>query len=134
VARHETVGKTHILHPLWHILIPYGIYYIPYDIYYILYDIYYIPYDIYYIPYEISVILSYNTLHSPKLVFLLVLKWRQINSIFTINRGLETGEGRAFNESFQPFRAEPHKFYIFRQYTNIVFILRKKSFGECKVL
>ena len=40
-------------------------------------------------------------------------------------RGLETGEGRAFNESFQPFRAEPHKFYIFRQYTNIVFILNK---------
>ena len=39
-------------------------------------------------------------------------------------RGLETGEWRTFNESFQPFRAEPHKFYIYRQYTNIVFILQ----------
>ena len=39
-------------------------------------------------------------------------------------RGLETGERRAFSESFQPFRAEPHKFYIYRQYTNIVFILQ----------
>ena len=27
------------------------------------------------------------------------------------------------SESFQPFRVEPHKFYIYRQYTNIVFIL-----------
>jgi len=39
-------------------------------------------------------------------------------------RGLETGERRAFSESFQPFRAKPHKFYIYRQYTNIAFILR----------
>jgi hypothetical protein len=38
--------------------------------------------------------------------------------------GLETGERRAFSESFQPFRAEPYKFYIYRQYTNIVFILQ----------
>jgi len=39
-------------------------------------------------------------------------------------RGLETGERRAFSESFKPFRAELHKFYIYRQYTNIVFILQ----------
>jgi hypothetical protein len=39
-------------------------------------------------------------------------------------RGLETGERRAFSESFHPFRAEPHTFYIYRQYTNIVFILQ----------
>ena len=39
-------------------------------------------------------------------------------------RGLETGERRAFSESFQPFRAEPHKFYIYRQYANVVFILQ----------
>jgi hypothetical protein len=39
-------------------------------------------------------------------------------------RGLETRERRAFSESFQPFRVEPHKFYIYRQYTNIVFILQ----------
>ena len=39
-------------------------------------------------------------------------------------QGLETGEKRAFSESFQPFRTEPHKFYIYRQYTNIVFILQ----------
>jgi hypothetical protein len=31
------------------------------------------------------------------------------------------GERQAFSESFHPFRAEPHKFYIYRQYTNIVF-------------
>jgi hypothetical protein len=31
---------------------------------------------------------------------------------------------RAFSESFPPFRAEPHQFYIYRQYTNIVFILQ----------
>jgi hypothetical protein len=47
-------------------------------------------------------------------------------------RGLETGERRAFSESFQQFRAEPHKFYIYRQYTNIVFYpvikLQKKSY------
>jgi hypothetical protein len=36
-------------------------------------------------------------------------------------RGLETGKRRAFNESFHRFRAEPHKFYIYRQYTNIVY-------------
>jgi hypothetical protein len=39
-------------------------------------------------------------------------------------QGLETEERRAFSESFHPFRAEPHKFYIYRQYTNIVFILQ----------
>ena len=39
-------------------------------------------------------------------------------------RGLETEERRAFCESFHPFRDEPHKFYIFRQYTNIIFILQ----------
>jgi hypothetical protein len=39
-------------------------------------------------------------------------------------RGLETRERRAFSESFQPFRAELHKFYIYRQYTYIVFILQ----------
>jgi hypothetical protein len=39
-------------------------------------------------------------------------------------RGLETGERRAFSESFQLFRAEPYKLYIYRQYTNIVFILQ----------
>ena len=49
--------------------------------------------------------------------------------VLTVNiefmwRGLETGERRAFSESFHPFRAEPHKFYIYRQYTNIVFILQ----------
>jgi hypothetical protein len=38
-------------------------------------------------------------------------------------RGLETGERRAFSESFRPFRTEPHKFYIYRQYTNNVFII-----------
>ena len=36
---------------------------------------------------------------------------------------LEMGERQAFSESFQQFRAKPHKFYIYRQYTNIVFIL-----------
>jgi hypothetical protein len=35
-------------------------------------------------------------------------------------RGLETGERQAFH----PFHAEPDKFYIYRQYTNIVFILQ----------
>jgi hypothetical protein len=39
-------------------------------------------------------------------------------------RGIETGERRAFSEIFHPFRAEPHKFYIYRQYINIVFILQ----------
>ena len=39
-------------------------------------------------------------------------------------RGLETGERMSFSESFHPFRAEPHKFYIYPQYTNIVFILQ----------
>jgi hypothetical protein len=39
-------------------------------------------------------------------------------------RGLETGERRVFSESFHPFRAEPHKLYIYRQYTSIVFILQ----------
>jgi hypothetical protein len=39
-------------------------------------------------------------------------------------RGLETGERQAFSESFHPFCAEPHKFYIYHQYTNIVFILQ----------
>ena len=49
--------------------------------------------------------------------------------VLTVNielmwRGLETGERRAFTEYFQPFGAEPHRFYICRQYTNIVFILQ----------
>ena len=39
-------------------------------------------------------------------------------------RGMETGERRAFSEIFHPFRAEPHTFYIYRQYINIVFILQ----------
>jgi len=38
--------------------------------------------------------------------------------------GLETGGKTIFSESFRPFRAEPHKFYGYRQYTNIVFILQ----------
>jgi hypothetical protein len=42
--------------------------------------------------------------------------------VLTVNiefmwRGLETGERRAFSESFHPFSAEPHKFYIYRQYS-----------------
>jgi hypothetical protein len=45
-------------------------------------------------------------------------------NIELMRQGLETGERRAFSESFRPFRAEPHKFYIYRQYTNIVFILQ----------
>ena len=28
------------------------------------------------------------------------------------------------SDSFHPFRAEPHTFHIYRQYTNIVFILQ----------
>jgi hypothetical protein len=40
-------------------------------------------------------------------------------------RGLETGGKTSFSESFHPFRAESHKFYIYRQYINIVFILQK---------
>ena len=28
------------------------------------------------------------------------------------------------SESIHPFHAKPHKFYIYRQYTNIVFILQ----------
>jgi hypothetical protein len=52
-----------------------------------------------------------------------------IIGVLTVNielmwRGLETGERRAFSESFHPFRAEPHTFYIYRQCTNIVFILQ----------
>ena len=39
-------------------------------------------------------------------------------------RGLETRERTSFSESFHPFRAEPHKFYIYCQYTNTVFILQ----------
>ena len=38
--------------------------------------------------------------------------------------GLETGERQAFSESFHPFCAEPHKLFIYHQYTNIVFILQ----------
>jgi hypothetical protein len=46
------------------------------------------------------------------------------SGVLTVNielmwRGLETMERRAFH----PFRAKPHKLYIYRQYTNIVFIL-----------
>ena len=37
---------------------------------------------------------------------------------------LRNGRKMSFSESFHPFRAEPHKFYIYRQYTNIVFILQ----------
>jgi hypothetical protein len=49
--------------------------------------------------------------------------------VLTVNiecmwRGLETGERRAFRESFHSIRAEPHTFYVDRQYTNIVFILK----------
>jgi hypothetical protein len=39
-------------------------------------------------------------------------------------QGWEMGERTSFSESFHSFRAEPHKFYIYRQYTNIVFILQ----------
>jgi len=37
---------------------------------------------------------------------------------------LRNGGNTSFWESFHPFRAEPHKFYIYHQYTNIVFILQ----------
>ena len=39
-------------------------------------------------------------------------------------RGLETGERLAYRESFHPFCAEPHTFYIYCQCTDIVFILQ----------
>ena len=35
------------------------------------------------------------------------------------------GGKMSFSESFHPFRTEQHKFYIYRQYTNIVFILQE---------
>jgi len=38
---------------------------------------------------------------------------------------LRNGRKASFSESFHPFCAEPHKFYIYHQYTNIVFILKK---------
>ena len=41
-----------------------------------------------------------------------------------VKLGWETGERRASSESFSPFRAESNKFYIYRQQTNIVFILQ----------
>jgi hypothetical protein len=42
-----------------------------------------------------------------------------------MRRDLETGERKtSFSEAFYTFRAEPHKFYIYRQYRNIVFILQ----------
>jgi hypothetical protein len=49
--------------------------------------------------------------------------------VLTVNiefmwRGLETGKRTSFSESFHLFRAESHKFYIYRKYTNIVFILQ----------
>ena len=49
--------------------------------------------------------------------------------VLTVNieymcRGLETGERRAFSESFHPFRAESHTLNIYCQYPNIVFILQ----------
>ena len=34
------------------------------------------------------------------------------------------GGKMSFRESFHPFRAETHTFYIYHQYTNIVFILQ----------
>ena len=37
---------------------------------------------------------------------------------------LGNGGRTRFIESFHPFLTEPHKFYIYRQYTNIVFILQ----------
>ena len=37
---------------------------------------------------------------------------------------LRNGGKMSFRESFHLFRAEPHKFYIYRQYTNIVFIMQ----------
>ena len=37
---------------------------------------------------------------------------------------LRNGGKMSFSESFHPFRAKPHQFYIYRQYTNIVFILQ----------
>jgi hypothetical protein len=46
-------------------------------------------------------------------------------------RGLETEERRVFSESFHPFRAEPHKVYIYRQYTRIVFILQYSLQKKC---
>jgi hypothetical protein len=81
--------------------------------------------------YSIECICSYR-LFSPSRFTgqwpLLVTLTMFVSYIYTILvywrwRGLETWEGRAFSESFQPFRAEPHAFYIYRQYTNIVFIL-----------
>jgi hypothetical protein len=55
-----------------------------------------------------------------------VSKPRHINSIF-IREGLlymTNGGKTSFSESFHPFHAEPHKFYIYHQYTNIAFILQ----------
>jgi hypothetical protein len=52
-------------------------------------------------------------------------------------RSLETEERRAFSESFYPFRAEPHKLSIFRQYAikfakKMLFnlIIKKKDNGN----
>ena len=64
-----------------------------------------------------------------KAIFLSVTVHIYNIGVLTVNiefmwRGLETGERRAFSESFHRFRAEPHKFYIYRQWTNIVFILQ----------
>jgi hypothetical protein len=40
----------------------------------------------------------------------------------------------SFSESCHPFHAEPHKFYIYHQYTNIVFILQKCNKMSSNVL
>jgi hypothetical protein len=55
------------------------------------------------------------------LFFFLIIK---SNNIFFLQIVLRNGgERRALSESFQPFCAEPHKFYIYHQYTNIVYLL-----------
>ena len=46
-------------------------------------------------------------------------------------RALETGERTSFSESFHPFRAEPHKFYIITVNTSILYLSCNKI---CKQL
>ena len=59
-----------------------------------------------------------------KVHFLLNIQYWCIDGKYRIYVAkLSNGGKTSFSESFHPFRAEPYKFYIYRQYTNIVFIL-----------
>ena len=73
----------------------------------------------------LSQLVSFRVVHFVNIACIQIQYWciDGKDRIYVARR--RNGKKTSFSETFRSFRAEPHQLYIYRQYTNIVFILQQ---------